>query len=152
MTNSRRNSTRILFACVLTLAVSWAQHGRADAPPSRYTIANGIVTDTTTLLTWQQTISASSYNWSDAQSYCVGLNLNGTGWRVPSMKELQTIVDETRTTPAIDPIAFPNTPVEFFWASSPLAGSPSTSWVVNFNNGYSNGGDVTFMFRVRCVR
>ncbi len=152
MTTSRRHPTWILFAAVVALGASWAQHGRADAPVGRYTIANGIVTDTKTLLTWQQTISASSYTWSNAQSYCTGLNLNGTGWRVPSMKELQTIVDETKTNPSIDPTAFPSTPVDVFWTSSPLAGSPSNAWYVYFKYGSFNFVVVTDTYRVRCVR
>ncbi len=152
MTTSRRHPTWILFAAVVALGAFWAQHGRADAPVGRYTIANGIVTDTKTLLTWQQTISASSYTWSNAQSYCTGLNLNGTGWRVPSMNELQTIVDETKTNPPIDPTAFPSTPVASFWTSSPLAGSGSFAWLVNFNNGDTVYSGVANAFRIRCVR
>ena len=32
------------------------------------------------------------------------------GWRLPTMEELLSIVDETQSCPTIDPIAFPDTP------------------------------------------
>ncbi len=149
---SRRHPTWIVFAAALALAAFWADHGRADVPSGRYTIANGTVFDTKTLLTWQQTISASTYTWANAQTYCTNLSLNGMGWRVPSMKELQTIVDEKKQNPAIDPTAFPNTPADVFWTSSPLAGSASDAWYVSFGLGNSYFVDVTNPYRVRCVR
>jgi hypothetical protein len=35
---------------------------------------------------------------------------------------------------------------------SPLAGSPTNAWNVNFNNGNTNNNDVTNTNDVRCVR
>lgn len=152
MTITDSHPTRFLFAGIVVLAVSWAQYGQANAPPGRYTIANGIVTDTKTLLTWQQTISTNKYDQIGAQSYCSGLNLNGTGWRVPSMKELQTIVDENRIGPATDLTAFPSAPDFYYWTSSPLAGSPSYAWFVDFFGGNPKYAAYTSAFLVRCVR
>ena len=60
----------------------------------RYTTAGGTVYDTKTKLTWQQAISSSTYTWADAQTYCAGvsMSLGGTGWRLPTLVELKTIV------------------------------------------------------------
>jgi hypothetical protein len=139
------------IAAVLVLA-GLTLLARADAPAGRYTIANGTVYDTKTKLTWQQTVPSSTYTWANAKTYCSGLSLAGTGWRLPTAKELQTIVDESRTSPSIDTTAFPSTPSSNFWSSSPLAGSSSYAWYVNFYVGYADSIDVSYTYVVRCVR
>jgi hypothetical protein len=97
-------------------------------------------------------VPPSSYAWEDAKTYCAALDLSGAGWRLPNVKELQTIVDETRADPAIDETAFPSTPSELFWTSSPVAGNANYAWNVYFNYGDSNADGVLYTGRVRCVR
>lgn len=58
-----------------------------------------------------------------------------TGWRLPNIKELSSIADKNRTTPAIDPTFFPATPASLFWSASPYVGSPFLAWRVDFLNG-----------------
>jgi Protein of unknown function (DUF1566) len=126
----------------------------ADAPPGRYAIAAGEVTDTQTGLIWQQGMSAAAgATWADAPAYCSTLALNGHVWRLPSLRELQTLVDETKT-PAIDLTAFPGTPTTYFWTSDAFTGNPGNAWVVDFTYGFTFGFgiDVTFAYPVRCVR
>src|SRR5205823_1770356 len=103
-------------------------------PPGRYTIALGTVYDTRTKLTWEQAFPTASYTWSDATAYCSSLSLNGAGWRVPTIGELQTIVDES-TNPSIDGATFPMTPSEYFWSSSVVVDDPSRAWTCFFTNG-----------------
>jgi hypothetical protein len=122
--------------------------GRA-APSTRYTIANGTVYDTQTKLTWQREVSTST--WDDAKAYCAGLSLDGGGWRVPSLGELQTIVDES-TNPSVDAAAFPMTPSDYFWSSSPVVGDPSRAWTCFFANGSTYSFAVSKPESVRCVR
>jgi hypothetical protein len=85
-------------------------------------------------------------NWADAKTYC-----SSVGLRLPTVKELDSLVDLTVTSGAtIDPTAFPNTPAESFWTSSPYFGSPSNAWGVDFSSGlYGSGAGVDY---VRCVR
>ncbi len=76
----------------------------------------------------------------------------GIAWRLPSVKELETILDIRRSNPAIDPTAFPATPADYFWSSAPDVGQASFEWGVNF--GYR---DVSYGYRdislyVRLVR
>ncbi len=127
------------------------QPSSTTAPSGRYTIAGGTVYDTQTKLTWQQMSSTSSYTWADATTYCSGLSLNGVGWRVPALGELQTIVDES-TNPAIDAAAFPMTPSEYFWSSSAEVDDPSRAWTCFFANGSTYSFGVTTPRSVRCVR
>ena len=123
----------------------------ANAPDGRYTTANGTVYDTRTKLTWQQAVPTTAM-WGNAKTYCSDLSLSGTGWRLPTVKELQTIVDQSRTNPSIDPNAFPSTGPEGFWSSSPCAGLPGSAWIVSFDLGKSACKDGGYNFWLRCVR
>jgi hypothetical protein len=125
-----------------------------SAPAGRYVTASGTVYDTMTKLTWQQTAPLTQYILTDARTYCadLGASLGGTAWRVPTMKELQTIVDDSRANPSIDPMSFPSAPVEFFWSSSPVAGFLGGAWVVDFKFGSTVNYEVSLSIDVRCVR
>jgi hypothetical protein len=129
------------------------RRARADAPPDRYMInsGQGLVTDLRTGLTWQQPISAMQYTWDAANTYCRGLSLGGmNGFRIPSLKELMTLVDPARVSPAIDPKAFPTTPLEWFWTSSNRSSLGTAS--VSFDTGGTGYFPVSNRLRVRCVR
>ncbi len=71
---------------------------------------DGTVTDLSTGLMWQQSDCGSGKNWEDALEYSENLELAGyENWRLPSAKELQSIVDYTRSvqttgSAAIDPV------------------------------------------------
>ena len=118
--------------------------------PIRYQVKTpGEVYDAATGLTWQQDVDGNSYPWSEAKAYCSGLS---AGWRLPSMTELQSIVDDTGSSPTIDPSAFPNPPGTVFWTSSPVAGDSIYAWGVDFSNGTTINPDVTSAQRLRCVR
>ncbi|MCB9058644.1 MAG: DUF1566 domain-containing protein [Calditrichae bacterium] len=68
------------------------------------------VTDNATGLMWMQFDSASPMTWEEALSYAENLEFGGyNDWRLPDVKELQSIVDytrspETTSSPAIDPL------------------------------------------------
>jgi hypothetical protein len=71
---------------------------------------DGTITDHATGLTWQQADSTSGMDWHDALVYAEDLSLAGhTDWRLPNAKELQSIVDYSRSpdatrSAAIDPL------------------------------------------------
>jgi hypothetical protein len=71
---------------------------------------DGTVTDIATGLMWQQADSGHGMNWEDALAYAENLELAGyTDWRLPNAKELQSLVDYSRSpdttgSPAIDPL------------------------------------------------
>jgi hypothetical protein len=119
-------------------AASVSRPGRADAPAGRYTVSGGIVVDTKTGLSWQQAASSTAMYEADAVSYCTALAAAGGGWRLPSVSELESIIDETRYDPAIDVTAFPNTPaMGFFWTQSAYVDFPDYNWTVSFLYGIS---------------
>jgi hypothetical protein len=70
---------------------------------------DGTITDSATNLMWQRGHSSGSLSWQDALEYAETLTVGGyDDWRLPNAKELQSIVDYTRspgtTGAAIDPI------------------------------------------------
>lgn len=77
---------------------------------------DGTVTDLATGLMWQKADDGQTYLWEDALAYAEDLELAGySDWRLPNAKELQSIVDYTRSpatsdSPAIDPV-FQCTPI-----------------------------------------
>ena len=122
------------------------------ANPASYTdLGDGTVRDNVTSLVWQKTVSSSTYASADATTYCAGLALPGSGWRVPTRIELESITDHTRTSPAINVTAFPGTPAAFFLTSTPWAVRTPPVWGTNFYEGLSSN-NVTPPARVRCVR
>ena len=122
-----------------------------DAGP-RYSVAgDGTAYDSKTMLRWKQNLEPMSYTWTAAQGRCQ--QLAGGSWRVPSMKELMTIVDvRQKTPPVIDAVAFPGTAPDFFWTSSQFASNSSLTWTVTFLDGSANIDGAANMYAVRCVQ
>lgn len=84
------------------------------------------VFDRGTGLRWERALAAPMPH-AEASARCVSL-----GMRLPSLRELQTIVDETRAMPAADLALFPDTPPDALWTSSLRGAEP---WVVDFRDG-----------------
>lgn len=97
------------------------------------------ITDLATGLIWQKFDSKKGMDWSSAFHYANDLKVGGyDDWRLPTVKELQSIVDYTisnwgTATPAIDSI-FQITSIQdpdqklnypFFWSSTTLLDGPS---------------------------
>ena len=139
------------LGAVAVVSVVLSTSAEANAPTGRYTITGGTVFDTKTKLTWQQTVPAATYAWAAAKTYCQTLSLGGTGWRLPTMKELQSIVDYSSSrAPFLDPSAFPATPTPGSWSSSLVPGSPTSAWAVSGGTTFTIV--TTTSLAVRCVR
>ena len=114
---------------------------------------DNVVVDLNTGLIWQQTIPTTKYEWSNAGSYCSGLTYAGyDDWRLPTPKELLSIVNNSRYNPAIDTTYFPNTPNSYFWSSSTYVYATSNAWHVGFDYGGMDYYYKTEDYYVRCVR
>jgi hypothetical protein len=149
----KRSFSRPLGASIFAASLAIVGVGSAAAPAGQYVIANGTVYDTKTKLTWQQDFSPVTYPQFGAAGYCASLGRNGASWRLPSMKELLTIVDFSvgPPGPTIDSTAFPNTPADYFWSSTPYSGTPGSAWSAQFYYGISYGNDASNTSYVRCV-
>ena len=94
--------------------------------------------------------------WSDDKKQCLGepikldlkeakeaneiLNQQLEGnWRLPTRKELESIICKECEKVKIDLEIFPNTPAQPFWSSQRNWWSPKFFWSVNFFTGHSYG-------------
>jgi hypothetical protein len=147
----------VLGICLTTALLLWSWRGRADAPAGRYTVTDGTVLDTKTRLVWQQTVDLPR-NWQAATDYCRTSTLPGTGWRLPSVNELMTLVDATNATNnvIIDQTAFPNTPTAalHYWSLTSPGEDNTRAWTIQFGLGVTvdAGKSVASTVRARCVR
>jgi Protein of unknown function (DUF1566) len=150
-----------LLAPLLLLAVGGAW---ADAP---FTVsADGTeVTDGRTGLIWRRcaegmtatggtcTGTASSFTHESALLRARDQAAStSVAWRLPNVKELASIADRSKNNPAIDGDAFPSTPANLFWSSSPYVGVANVAWFVHFFNGSVDGNVRGNPYYVRLVR
>ena len=117
--------------------------------------------DNHTNLIWSlQTVS--SITWNGATSTAGGSPIathntatrcgHATGWRVPTRRELLSIVHHGAYSPAIDGAYFPFTLSIWYWTNDRYAPGPSYAWSVNFDYGNANAYDKTNANHVRLVR
>jgi len=114
---------------------------------------DGTITDEATDLTWMQADSGKGMDWPTALEYAENLEFAGhSDWRLPNAKELQSIIDYTRSpdtsgSAAIDPI-FGATEIKneggekdyaHYWTSSTHVGARSSDTAVYFAFGRSLG-------------
>lgn len=116
--------------------------------PARFSVRAGgqDVHDRSTGLTWRR--CAEGMHWTG--SGCAGEPQTFTqieaaehaaqqaGWRLPTARELHTLVDGARSHPAIDTQAFPDTPPTWFWSASQANSRITHAWLVHFGEGRAN--------------
>lgn len=145
---------------------------------------NGTITDLNTKLMWEKKSDDGSihdkdntYRWSGDGSqetiwdWLDDINMEGlfgfaghNDWRIPNVKELQSIVNNENFNPAVSS-AFNNnctagctvltcscTASSIYWSSSTLANDPTDAWLVFFDGGAVAFDDKTFPLPVRAVR
>jgi len=150
-----------LALVVLTLAIAAATaraqtvaNGPYYAPPAwdqtlpvatRFIVlsnfASAAVLDRETGLVWQRSPSTSQSDWAFASVLkCMNANI-GTrkGWRLPTVQELMSLIDQTQTSPAL-PIGHPFSNVQSaalaaYWTATADAGDPSRAYTVAFFQG-----------------
>ena len=129
--------------------------GAPSSPPAspRFQVNGQEVFDSKTGLTWR--ICAEGMTYSPTGGLCTGTPFGlshegaliqaaavGQGWRLPNIKELNSIVDRNfgnnDNLPTLDPVAFPGATVGIFWASTPLTQLSTFAWSVNFQQGFVN--------------
>ena len=140
--------------------------------------ADGTVTHGATGLMWMRCSLGQSWNgstctgtaaiatWQGALQLAADINSDGsdadndgqpgfagyTDWRLPNRNELESIVEESCWSPAINAAVFPGTPSSWFWSSSPYAYDSDNAWYVNFNYGYVVANGKIGTHPVRLVR
>jgi len=125
---------------------------------------DGTITDLNTHLMWEKKSwdgsihdQSNGYTWADAFSTFIGgLNAGGgfagyTDWRLPNVKELESIINYQNFEPAVSAAFNANcapgctvttcscTQSLSYWSSTTYQGSPSFAWLVSFGDGGVSG-------------
>jgi len=137
--------------------------------PRDYTVSgpsgNDIVIDNNTGLEWQRVLPTSYAGcsggspagtkclWQEAVDHCSALTYGGfSDWRLPTSKELTTLIDYGRWGISIDTDAFPFTRMTGHWSVSSIAEIPQNAWFVHFTYAYVTDTSKGEALDVRCVR
>jgi hypothetical protein len=155
------------------------QNGEIQAGSTLAYVDNGdgTITDLNTHLMWEKKSAdgsihdwADGYPWADALStFIADLNAGGgfaghTDWRLPNVKELQSIIDYETGNPAVSAVfnadCTPGCTVTTcsctqpgtYWSSTTTASTPLYAWSVYFGNGYIGFTNKAGASKVRAVR
>ncbi len=134
-------------------------------PTSDFTYhGDGTVTHLRTGLMWKRCLegqsgtdcasgTVSTHTWQQALQLAEAHNFAGhADWRLPNIKELNSIVELGCYSPAINLDVFPNDSGTWTWSSSPSAAFSDWSWFVGFGHGSEEQYNRSSNFRVRLVR
>jgi len=113
---------------------------------------NGIVTDSSTSLQWQDNVKLPLKNWIDAIEYCENLSLNGNNWRLPNIYEIRSLLDYSKYKPAIKEDIFINNTEFLYWSSTTLKSNTANALAVTFENGISYAHPKSEQYITICVR
>lgn len=97
--------------------------------PVQFIVSDSSVTDLLTGLEWQRFVSQDSMTWESALLRAENFVLEGkSDWRLPTVKELESLNDETRTQPSLNPDVFTNMGIKKLWASTSLPTQTVQAW------------------------
>jgi hypothetical protein len=112
--------------------------------------------DNTTNLIWS--LYSGSGDWTTARTTLPNAaNLQsrcgaGNPWRLPTRRELFSIVNRDGRSPSIDSNYFPATQADWYWTNDPNQPVPAFAWDVSFVNGNAGVGGKSNSYYVRLVR
>ncbi len=143
-----------IIAFFIGMLMGWVLHSSYGWAIGPYTVYGDMVIDEGTGLVWQNDadVTSKELTWEETFAYCENLTLGGyDDWRLPNIRELRSIVDYTRHSPAIDTTIF-SCESSHYWSSTSGAGGSDYAWSVYFNYGYSNRHGKFNSYYIRCVR
>ena len=141
----------------------------ATAPMSRFKVSSdgASVTDTKSHKTWLRCVVGMSwdgssctgqshtYTWSDSLDVIKEVNdkkVGGRGdWRLPTVEELNSIVEKQCFKPAINLELFPYSPDSGFWTDSSVEGVQPRVWIVHFLHGQQYIANKKQDWRIRLI-
>jgi len=130
----------------------YGQDGNYQIRVPKYATTFDTVDDPVTGLTWQRVAGAWA-GQSQASNACENLDAAGfSDWRLPSRRELISIVDYGQNEPAFDATVFSGPGVGWYWTSTPSLTQPGFFWAVGVSFGRSAPQAMSENYSVRCVR
>ena len=147
-------------------SIVFADSKVAETPHSRFILNDGEAFDQSTKLIWSRCSVGTTWQKGvgcvgspvlmrieEAEQFTRSL---GGSWRVPTIEELCSIVERTRTSPALNPEVFPDIKdvdgEAPYLSVSKVKEMPSLVYYVDFANGGIDGHSKGFPMYVRLVR
>ena len=146
--------TSNLYRCV--------RGGPTTSPANRYAVVTGTggaatstARDVRTGVTWQVAAFPTTQLYDEAKLSCAALTLGGPGapWRLPTIRELVTLIDESRETTPLVPPLFDAGPTARYWSET-IRVNPATA-AYALDTGTANVHQEAIAserMSVRCVR
>lgn len=120
---------------------------------SRFFQEDSTATDQITGLEWQRFPYADSINWEDALEYAEQLVVDGKNdWRLPNIKELESINEESISQPSVNPATFQGIGIKKYWSSTSLPNQPARAWYMDTRFGVVTYSLKTAKNNLLCVR
>lgn len=111
------------------------------------------VSDQLTGLEWQRTLSLDTLSWEQALLFADTSTIGGfSDWRLPNIKELQSINDESKMNPSINSSYFVTGGAKVYWSSTTLPNQTAKAWYLNSQYGITSYDSKTRGHYVLCVR
>jgi hypothetical protein len=102
--------------------------------------------DTETSLLWHK--EQKEMTWKEGKIFAKNLKTDGLKWRVPTIKELLTIINYGKSDPATK---LPFIMSSFYWSSSTYVTLTDYAWIISCMYGYVYTYYKTNNYYVRCV-
>ncbi|MDH5547048.1 MAG: DUF1566 domain-containing protein [Gammaproteobacteria bacterium] len=173
-----KNNVLLLAITGLTMCTSPLVHATCNTnlpettPTQRFdNNLDGTVTDLKTGLMWKQCVegmtaqgttacvgTALTFGWQSALQQVQVVNgdpsqnLGYSDWRMPNIKELQTIVERQCDSPAINQAVFPNDPGTYTWSSTSNKIPANGAWRTGFDTGNAISSGLSNLTNIRLVR
>jgi hypothetical protein len=114
---------------------------------------NDVVIDQLTNLMWHVKPSATALDWESALTNAESASVGGyTDWRLPNIKELQSLQDINLLQPCVNTTVFPAIGIKKYWSSTTLASQPTKAWYFDTNFGITTQDIKTNQFYTMLVR
>lgn len=132
-----------------------AQDGAVIDPAPVYEVdqgGEGIALDVITGLSWERLPDGLERAWQAASDHCEALDLDGSGWRLPTLRELSSLWDAGKVrVPRIDTDVFPGTGAAYWTSTATIT---KTHVVVRFdpNTRVDTAVPADAVASARCVR
>ena len=118
-------------------------------------MANSSKQDDKTGLIWQDNkeVAENNLSYDEAKKYCQDLKVDGfTDWRLPTVREVYTIVNLTRNRPALKN-GFEIRDDGRYWTSTLFVKNPEKeAWYISMSYGEAEPYSKSRIFHARCVR
>jgi formylglycine-generating enzyme required for sulfatase activity len=114
---------------------------------------NNTVTDNYTGLIWQKIVSVTTFTWEQALTYADTISLAGkSDWRLPNIKELQTLNMVNKINPSFDNTVFSGLTIANYWSSTTMTNTITKAWDINLQYGIVSYNDKTLSEHILLVR